>query len=61
MDDDFTIADAKAEIMQERDLVDVKPYSHNIIGLILSQVASVYGDDAAEKLIEECELKEKGW
>ena len=51
----------KAKIAREVDYVDVKPYSHNIINLVLMQMAHEYGKEAANKTIDEFGLEELGW
>ena len=51
----------KLRIIHEREWVDIKPYSHNIIAASLRVVASKYGQEEANKLIDECELEKLGW
>ena len=41
--------------------VDIKPYSHNIIGLKLQMLSTEYGQEEANKLIRETKLKDIGW
>lgn len=48
-------------IEDEVDYVDVKPYSHNIIGLTLRGIAEKYGNAVADAMIEEYRLDELGW
>ena len=57
----MNLDDARKQIKKEKPFVNVKPYSHNIIGLVLSQVANENGYDAANGLIEEFGLEELGW
>lgn len=49
------------KIDAEVDYIDYKPYSHNIIGLCLQQVAEKFGNKAANDLIEEFDLESQGW
>ena len=41
--------------------VDIKPYSHNIIGLKLQMLSTEYGQEESNKLIRETKLKDIGW
>ena len=41
--------------------VDIKPYSHNIIGLTLAQIDAQYGREEANKCITDFKLEDKGW
>lgn len=41
--------------------IDVRPYSHNIIGLALGAIAKKKGDDEAKRLIIKYRLDKKGW
>ena len=49
------------KILDERKNVDVKPYSHNIIALMLEMVSNEYGQERANKLIVDLQLEELGW
>lgn len=40
---------------------DIRPYSSNLIGLRLASVARHCGNDAANKLIDEFGLEQKGY
>lgn len=51
---EITIAKAKEQIQKAID--QNGPYSHNIAGLVLSQVASEHGVDVANQLVEEFKL-----
>lgn len=53
--------DIIARIDAEIDYVDIKPYSHNIIGFNLSKAAKRFGNDVANDIIEEFELEKLGW
>jgi hypothetical protein len=51
----------RQEIDDEVDYIDVKPYSNNIVGLLLSQIAKEYGQDEANRAIRDFGLERKGW
>jgi len=51
----------RTRIQEQVPFVDVKPYSHNIIGLLLSQIAKKYGDTEANQAIEDFQLEGLGW
>ncbi len=53
--------DAYDKIMYERDFVDIRPYSHNIISLTLKIVSDKLGQEEANELIIMCDLEELGW
>ena len=55
---DFAVACLELE---DDNHVDVKPYSHNIIALMLEMVSNEYGQERANKLIVDLELEELGW
>lgn len=55
----LTVEAAKKKIEYELDKGG--QYSHNIIGIVLGQVADVFSKSAANRLIEECGLDKKGW
>lgn len=52
---------AREKLEREVPCIDIKPFSHNIVRLILSSVAKDEGFDAANSLIDEFKLEEKGW
>ena len=56
-----TLDDWRDTIEREAPYVDVKPYSHNIIGIALSAIASKWGKEEANKAIEDFGLEELGW
>jgi len=56
-----TLEDWRERIEEERDFVDVKPYSHNIISLALNAIAEKWGQKEANKAIADFGLKELGW
>ena len=55
------IEECRQRIEAEIDFVDIKPYSHNIIGLSLSALASKTDNATANALIDEFDLEELGW
>ena len=55
------LMELKQRIMDEEGYVDIKPYSHNIIGLLLRQISEKYGKEEANKAIDECKLRKHGW
>ena len=59
--DEYEYYELKAKIIQQREFVDVKPYSHNIISLLLRAIADGWGQERANQTIEACELEELGW
>jgi len=56
-----TLSKLRSIIKKERDFVDLKPYSHNIISLTLMQIAKEYGYEKANKCIDDFELENLGW
>lgn len=56
-----TLMDWREVIEEEVDFVDIKPFSHNIIGLALSAVAKDHGNDVANDLIDDFGLEALGW
>ena len=61
MSDLETLARCRKAIQQEVPFVDVKPYSHNIISLVLSKIARTWGQASANKTIRDFDLKSLGW
>ena len=57
----YTLEQWKEIIEREAPFVNIKPYSHNIIGLALSAIAKNYGNSAANDLIDEFDLESLGW
>ena len=49
------------KIEKEVDYVDVKPYSHNIISLVLREISEEFGQDRANEAIENFQLELLGW
>ena len=56
-----TLEDLRQEIKQEVPYIDKRPYSHNIVGLLLSQIAKEHGVAEANRAIRNLGLKRKGW
>jgi len=56
-----TLEELRAEIEHEAQYVDIKPYSHNIIALLLGQIAKEHGQTEANKAIVDFELDDMGW
>jgi hypothetical protein len=57
----MTLGQWRTRIKREAPYVDVKPYSHNIISLVLSAIAKEYGQAEANRAIEDFGLEELGW
>ena len=57
----YPISYWKKSIRDEVPFVDVKPYSHNLINLALQNIANAFGDEEANKAIEEFGLERLGW
>jgi len=56
-----TLKELRKQILNERDWVDIKPYSHNIISICLQILSEDYGQDEANKVIRDFDLTELGW
>ena len=56
-----TLAELRAVIGKEGASVNSKPYSHNIIGIVLRTIARNYGQAEADKAIVDFKLYKKGW
>lgn len=56
-----TIENCRAVIEKEVPYVDLKPYSHNIIGLVLSKINGTFGREEANKAIRDFGLEDLGW
>jgi len=61
MKKDSTLEDLRDDIAQEVPYIDVKPYSHNIVGLLLQAIDNRFGKDEANKAIVDFRLERKGW
>lgn len=56
-----SLKELKEIIQREKDFIGIKPYSHNIISLVLLQISQEYGKEEANKCIDEFELSKHGW
>jgi len=56
-----TIEDYTRVVGYESCWVDVKEYSHNLIGFYLRECATKYGNEEANKIIEKTGLERLGW
>ena len=51
----------RERIEGEAPFVGIKPYSHNIIGLTLNEIAGEFGAGEANRAIRDFGLDELGW
>lgn len=56
-----SLKELKEIIQREKDFIGIKPYSHNIISLVLLQISQEYNKEEANKCIDEFELFKHGW
>jgi len=56
-----SLKELRSIIRREVDYVDIRPYSHNIISLVLRAIASHYGKNKANQAIKDFGLKKRGW
>jgi len=56
-----SLAELRDTIETEKNFVDVKPYSHNIISLTLNMIDSNYGREEAVKAMKDFSLEDLGW
>lgn len=56
-----SLKELKEIIEREKDYIGIKPYSHNIISLVLLQISQEYNKEEANKCIDEFELQKHGW
>jgi len=56
-----TLQELKEIIEREKDYIGIKPYSHNIISLVLLQISQEYSKTEANNCIDEFELERHGW
>ena len=55
------LVEYKNKIRNEIPYVDVKPYSHNIIAMILTMIGNKFGVVVANDTIIELQLDKLGW
>ena len=51
----------RAKIKEEARFIDVRPYSHNLVSMMLRQMAKAFGRRAANQAIRDFRLKRKGY
>ncbi len=56
-----TLEELRQEIQKEVPYVGRKPFSHNIIGLLLGAIHEKYGTQEANKAVLDFRLDKKGW
>ena len=56
-----TLKQLRKSVEKESEFVDEKPYSHNIISLLLREIDSKFGKKAANETIEMYDLESLGW
>jgi hypothetical protein len=49
------------EINKEKRWIDIKPYSHNIVSILLRQLSEFYTEEQMEEFIIKSGLRELGW
>ena len=55
------LVEYKNKIRNEIPYVDVKPYSHNIIAMVLTMICNKFGEVVANDTIIELQLDKIGW
>ncbi len=56
-----TKREIEALLEKEVPFVDLKPYSHNIVGITLGIAAKRFGNEYANSLIDKFKLESLGW
>lgn len=56
-----TLEELRSKIKKEKRSVDIKPFSHNIIGWTLCEIAKRFGGHEANKAIRDFGLEKLGW
>lgn len=56
-----TLEELRRKIREESRFVDIKPFSHNLVGMYLLQIAKAFGNAEANKAIDDFKLERKGW
>jgi len=57
----MTKSEILEKIGEEVPFIDVKPFSHNLVGMLLNMLAKQHGQEEANKAIDDYELEELGW
>ena len=55
------LAELRARIRMEAHYIGKKPYSHNLVGMLLREVAEKFGIAEANKAVRNFHLKAKGF
>jgi len=58
---DKSLPDLRQGIADLVPTLDEKPYSHNLIGILLNRIHNIHGEKEAKKAIKELGLKDLGW
>jgi nitric oxide reductase activation protein len=58
---DRSVDEIKLKILNESRFIDIKPYSHNIVGLELNMLAQKTSNDYVNNYIYELNLHKLGW
>ena len=56
-----TVKEWRADIKKEVPYINIKPFSHNIVGICLGAIAKEYGKEQADKAIDDFQLEQLGW
>lgn len=56
-----TLDDLRSQIEDQAPYVDIRSHSHNILGIVLSQIAGSFGEGEANRAIRDFGLEAKGW
>ena len=57
----YTLKQIRINIAKEVPWVDIKPYSHNIISILLRMASEDYGVKEANQIVDDLNLKKLGW
>ncbi len=56
-----TLEELFDKVEEQAEWLDIKPYSHNIIGLTLQMIDDYYGTHEVINAIYDNDLEDKGW
>jgi len=56
-----SLTDLRKSIKELVLTLDEKPYSSNMIGILLNKIHNKHGEEEATKAIDELGLKDEGW